>query len=158
MKSCYVAGSIFSNDWYRIGSWYGNDTIWRTAMDLNRIVLYADKEGHLHKERQRKIIHIGDMVISGQKEGPVAPTPKPLGIILFSDNAMLFDRTLCEIMGFQSESFPMFGNKKALDIFSYDDKNNLESESIISNISEINGAKIRDFPNMEKWKFEPHPA
>jgi uncharacterized protein (DUF362 family) len=27
------------------GAWYGNDTIWRTILDINRIVLYANKKG-----------------------------------------------------------------------------------------------------------------
>lgn len=27
------------------GMWYGNDTIWRSILDLNRIILYADNQG-----------------------------------------------------------------------------------------------------------------
>lgn len=158
MKASYVIGSALSGDWYRIGSWYGNDTIWRTAMDLNRIILYADKCGNLQPTVQRKIIHIGDMVISGEKEGPVAPTPKPLGIILFSDNAMAFDRTLCGIMGFRSECFPMFGNKTALDIFSFADKDELNRETLISNRKDVDGIELNEFPLIDEWKFEPHPT
>lgn len=158
MKASYVIGSALSGDWYRIGSWYGNDTIWRTAMDLNRIILYADKHGNLQSTAQRRIIHIGDMVISGEKEGPVAPTPKPLGIILFSDNAMAFDRTLCGIMGFRSECFPMFSNKNALGIFSFVDKDELDRETLISNRKDIDGVELSQFPLIDEWKFEPHPT
>lgn len=34
---------LFSKEKNRAGSWYGNDTIWRTIVDINRIVKYADK-------------------------------------------------------------------------------------------------------------------
>ena len=47
-KSLYILGVLFSGDKYRIGSWYGNDTIWRTVVDLNHIVRYANKkEGNM---------------------------------------------------------------------------------------------------------------
>src|SRR5262249_11358484 len=40
----------------RNGSWYGNDTIWRMILDLNKILLYANPDGTLRPDRldQRK--------------------------------------------------------------------------------------------------------
>lgn len=158
MKGCYVIGSITSGDQYRIGSWYGNDTIWRTAVDLNIAMMFADKNGVLRKEKQRTIIHIGDIIIGGQKEGPVGPTPKSVGIILMSDNALAFDRTVCEIMGFKESAFPIFNNEKAIKAFGYDSKQQLEDMSIISNIKELDKKTLKDFPYIEEWSFEPHPC
>lgn len=158
MKGSYVIGSITSGDKYRIGSWYGNDTIWRTAVDLNIAMMYADKDGELREKKQRAILHIGDMIISGQKEGPVGPDPKPLGIILFSDNALAFDRTVCEIMGFQERCFPLFNHEKALLSFDFESKEQLEDTTIISNEKSINSKKVKDFPSINEWSFEPHPC
>ncbi len=158
MKICYLIGSLTSGDKYRIGSWYGNDTIWRTAVDLNTLIMYSDKEGVLKEEKQRTIINIGDMIISGQKEGPVGPTPKPLGIILFSDNALSFDRAVCEIMGFNESAFPAFGNDDVLRIFGFDSKKQLDTETIISNCDFLHGVSLNCFPYINEWVFEPHPS
>ena len=42
-------------DPYFEGSWWGNDTLWRTALDLNRILFYADKEGQIQEQPQRGV-------------------------------------------------------------------------------------------------------
>ena len=63
-------------DQIRYGMWYGNDTIWRTILDLNRIINYSDKDGNIRGTKQRHIIHIGDMIVCGEKEGPLSPSYK----------------------------------------------------------------------------------
>lgn len=158
MKFCYVVGALTSGDFYRIGSWYGNDTIWRTAVDLNIAMMFADKNGQLRDKQQRTILHIGDMIVSGQKEGPVGPTPKPLGIILFSDNALAFDRVVCEIMGFRESAFPLFNHGKALSAFGFDSKRQLEDTVIVSNVDALNQKSLKEFPYVPAWRFEPHPC
>jgi len=35
------------------GNWYGNDTIWRTILDLNKVLAYTDKNGVLRDRPQR---------------------------------------------------------------------------------------------------------
>jgi uncharacterized protein (DUF362 family) len=153
MKFCYLMSVITTGDKYRIGSWYGNDTIWRTSVDLNYIMLHADLNGELHDKPIRKILTIGDMIISGQGEGPVGPTPKPLGMIMMSENALLFDRAMCEIMGFDSCKLAVFNSNLAYERFGYAGKEELEQEMI-----SVNGRKLRikEFLGKEEWKFEPH--
>lgn len=102
--NCVVENNIDSER-YSEGSWWGNNTIWKTVLDLNMIVLYADKQGRLKKTRQRKIITIGDMIISGEKEGPLMPTAKKTNSIIFSDNSVLFDEILVRFMGFDADKF-----------------------------------------------------
>lgn len=157
MKSCYAIGTITSKDKYRIGSWYGNDTIWRTAVDLNNIVLHCDKEGKYHEEPVRKVLSIGDMIISGEKEGPVGPSPKPLGILILSDNNLLFDFLVCHIMGFSDKKLPIFSSKDTLLIFGFERKNEMMNSVIASNNSTFNG-KLNELRFPEEWKFEPHPC
>lgn len=84
----------------REGAWYGNDTLWRTVLDLNYCLMYTDHKGQLHSGKQRTIIHLGDMIVSGQGEGPLAPLAKDQHMLLFSENAVEFDCILTKIMGF----------------------------------------------------------
>lgn len=90
-------------DNYDEGSWYGNDTISRTITDLNRILLYADKNGKMQETRQRKILIVADMIISGEKEGPVAPTPKDVGMIVTGYDPVCFDEAVATLMGARIE-------------------------------------------------------
>lgn len=106
-KSFYVMSRVTGKDKFRIGSWFGNDTIWRTVADLNKIVCYADKNGVMHSLPQRKIISIGDMIIAGEKSGPVAPQPKKEGVLLYSDDVVTFDYVLCKLIGYNPESFAL---------------------------------------------------
>lgn len=89
----------------REGSWYGNDTLWRTVLDLNYALRYADKKGKIMSTPQRTILHFGDMVVSGEKEGPMAPTPKLQHMLLFSDDVVDFDCIVTKIMGFDYKKF-----------------------------------------------------
>jgi len=105
-------GRKMSCELYLEGSWYGNDTIWRTISDLNKIVLYADKKGVLQEQKQRRIFHVGDMIISGHKEGPLLPSPINAGIILMAEDPVLFDRTVCRVMGFPYQRIPSLENQE----------------------------------------------
>lgn len=69
------------------GTWYKNNTLWRTILDLNHIIRFADKSGNIRQECQRTILHLGDMIISGEKEGPLAPSPKEENITILSNDA-----------------------------------------------------------------------
>lgn len=155
MKVSYVIGSAISGDNYRIGSWYGNDTIWRTTVDLNYILRYADKEGNIKKEIQRKIITIGDMIVCGQGSGPVGPDPKYLGMVMLSDNVLLFDWIMCEIMGFDRKKLPMFTSKKAFRKLGFSNPKEVGSQHI-----SVNGVvgKVSRFKSKPSWHFVPHPS
>ena len=75
-----------SQSQYREGCWYGNNTICKTITDINKIVYYADKYGAIKEKQQRKVIIIADMIVSGQKNGPLNPMPKDVGIIAVGTN------------------------------------------------------------------------
>jgi len=93
----------FSKDHYNNGMWYGNDTISKTIVDLNRILFYANKNGIMQLTKQRKEIIVADMIISGEKEGPVAPSPKNVGMIAIGDNPVFFDEIISYLMGIKME-------------------------------------------------------
>jgi uncharacterized protein (DUF362 family) len=108
---------IISKDDYMEGSWWGNDTIWRTVCDLNRLLIYADKKGLMQKEIQRRCISFLDMIISGEGEGPLKPSPKRSGIIMAGFNPLIVDTALAKIMGFDYKKIPNIS--KAYEINDY---------------------------------------
>ena len=71
---------------------------------------------------------------------------------------MLFDRVVCEIMGFRADALPMYSHTSALNVFGYKVREELDSEKIISNTPNLNGCSIKDFPDIEQWHFEPHTS
>jgi len=94
----------------KFGMWYGNDTIWRTILDVNKIVYFCDKRGHICAARQRKVLHIGDMIVCGDHEGPMRPSYKKVGGILFSDDPVEFDYCVVKLMGFDYMKTPTLLN------------------------------------------------
>lgn len=88
------------------GSWHGNDTVWRTILDLNNIVFYADKEGALHADRQRSYLAVVDGVVGMDREGPVAGMPKKAGVIAAGLHPVAVDAAMCRLMGFDSMKIP----------------------------------------------------
>lgn len=141
---------FFSN-----GQWYGNDTIWRTIIDLNKIMLYADKEGNMHMDvPQRKIFTLGDMIIVGEKAGPLEPTPKPLGVIMAADNMAIFDYVFCKITGFDETLIPTIHHSVRNTHLSPE---NWKEIVISSNDERVDGKTIFDVTFPEEYWLEPHP-
>lgn len=95
------------NNGIDFGAWNGNDTIWRTILDINYAIAYADQSGKITDSVQRKIITIGDMIVCGENEGPLMPDYKKVGGILFADDSVEFDLFLCELMGFEYTRVPV---------------------------------------------------
>lgn len=148
---------LSTKDNYREGSWWGNDTIWRTILDLNTILLYCDKNGNLNKNIQRKVISIADMVISGEKEGPLLPTAKNVGIIVFAENSVAMDEAIATLMGFDYNKIPTI--KNARNDKKYELINHKRTKIISNNlnwnekyIDEINRKECFDFEPSSGWK------
>jgi uncharacterized protein (DUF362 family) len=51
-----IAYKIFGDNKHivRSGNWYGNDTVWRMALDLNRILMYANIDGSMRSRGEAK--------------------------------------------------------------------------------------------------------
>jgi uncharacterized protein (DUF362 family) len=82
------------------GSWSGNDTIWRTGLDLNRILLYGRTDATLADMPQRRVLHIVDAVVAGQGDGPLRPDPLPMGLVLMGSNAAAADWVGACLLGY----------------------------------------------------------
>ena len=89
------------------GAWSGNDTIWRTCLDLNRILLYGRPDGTVADVPQRKVMHIVDAVVAGQGDGPLSPEPLELGLLLGSGSAPAMDWVGARLLGYEPARIPI---------------------------------------------------
>lgn len=88
------------------GSWYGNDTLWRVVLDLNRILLYASRDGALKDEPQRRTLTVIDGIVAGERDGPMHEIPKRAGVVLAGVNPLVTDTVAAELMGFDAGRIP----------------------------------------------------
>jgi uncharacterized protein (DUF362 family) len=82
------------------GSWSGNDTIWRTGLDLNRILLYGTGSGDMAVAQQRRVVHLVDAVVAGQGNGPLSPLPLELGVVFAGESAVAVDWVGAQLLGY----------------------------------------------------------
>lgn len=102
-KLLYAAGTRLTGDVRCEGSWPGNDTLWRTIVDLNRIALYANRRGELTDTIQRPVLTIADAMIAGEGEGPMAPDPVELGCLIGSFSPVAAETAAMHLAGWPSE-------------------------------------------------------
>lgn len=81
------------------GCWHGNQTLWRTIADLNRILFYADKSGTLHDTPQRRYLTLIDGIIGGEGEGPLGADPIASGILVAGLHPVATDIVATRLMG-----------------------------------------------------------
>lgn len=146
-------GAVCDSEDFWEGSWYGNDTIWRTVVDLNRIVFYANKEGKMQDKLQRRYLTVADMIISGEKEGPLEPSPKKVGVLIIGEDPLLIDQTISSIMGFDYHKIPQLSNSEV-----YSGKHEISTTmvpEIVSNESEWNGKGLREIRMEHSLGFQP---
>jgi uncharacterized protein (DUF362 family) len=141
-------------DNYFYGQWYGNNTIPRSTLDLNKIIFYADKNGQMQNEIQRKMFVLVDAIIAGEGKGPLNPDPKECGILIASDNPLAADLVCSAIMGFDYKKIPTLKYATRIKNFKlYDGKENFE---IISdrckNLEEIYNNYNFNFKPADSWK------
>ena len=89
------------------GSWSGNDTAWRMALDIARILTYSDPSGNIEDERQRRHLSFIDGIVAGEGEGPLAPSAAQAGALVFSEDVASGDRVAARLMGFDPDAFPI---------------------------------------------------
>jgi uncharacterized protein (DUF362 family) len=90
----------------RNGNWWGNDTIWRTAIDLNKIFYLGDEQGRLGA-RRRAVLNVYDGVVAGEGDGPMAPDPRPVGLLAAGEDGVAVDVAIAWILGFDWRRIPI---------------------------------------------------
>jgi uncharacterized protein (DUF362 family) len=94
----------------RSGNWFGNDTIWRMCLDLNKLVLYGNPDGTLRPPgtaNHKTYLSFVDGIIAGQGDGPMNPDPSDARLLLFGRNPAAVDAVAAVLMGFDPERLPI---------------------------------------------------
>ena len=89
------------------GSWFGNDTVWRTCLDLQRIVRYGRLDGTIGVTPMRQVISITDALVGGEGEGPMMPTPVLAGYLTGAINPAAAEWAHARLMGFDPRRIPL---------------------------------------------------
>ena len=138
------------------GEWYGNDTLWRSIIDVARIIFYANKRKDLCTKKQRKFFCIIDGVYAGDREGPMKPRLRKEGIIVGGFNPVALDVVGAQLMGYDYNKILYLRN--ALKKHKYDLSLNINNIKIVSNekkferLFKLKRDDTLSFEPAEKWK------
>jgi uncharacterized protein (DUF362 family) len=89
------------------GAWYGNDTVWRMCLDLQRILRYGRLDASFGATPQRTVLTITDAIVGGEGEGPLANTPHPSGFVTGSLSPPAAEWVHARLMGFDPMKVPI---------------------------------------------------
>ena len=91
----------------RAGDWYGNDTVWRMVLDLNKIIMFGNMNGVIEEGKRKKYLAVIDAILCGEGDGPVNCSPKPVGAVVCGTNPASVDATCIKLMGFSLQKVPL---------------------------------------------------
>ncbi len=89
------------------GMWHGNDTVWRMCLDLNRVLMHADREGRLVPGSPRRWLGVLDGIVAGEGDGPMHPRSKAAGLLVAGWNPVAIDVVSAHLMGFDPGKIPL---------------------------------------------------
>lgn len=141
----------------RSGNWFGNDTIWRMCLDLNKIVFYGSADGSLRgqqsQNRKRHYVLV-DGILAGEGRGPLNPDPVAAGVVLFGLHPPSVDAACAYLMGFDPDKIPIVSRAFQCRNFPLSDH---EWRDVVlrSNRAEWNRPLIEIEPS-DTFHFEPH--
>jgi uncharacterized protein (DUF362 family) len=93
----------------RSGNWHGNDTVWRTCLDLAKILILGDRRGILGSP-DRRVLHVYDGIVAGEGQGPMGPSARAIGLLAAAEDPLAVDVVLAWIMGFDWRRIPVLAN------------------------------------------------
>lgn len=89
------------------GGWYGNETVWRMVLDLNRILVYGRADGTMSDQPQRNFFSLTDALIAGEGDGPLRPSPLPLGAVTFGVSPVACDFVHAALLRLDASKIPL---------------------------------------------------
>lgn len=128
------------------GAWPGNDTAWRMVLDLARILETATPAGKLLETPVRRHLALVDAIVAGEGEGPLSPTPRNLGTVIFSDDVVLADWLCAEVAGFDPRRIPLL--REAFEA-------RFQGASTSNGIASSSGMYARAVDEIRKFRQEP---
>ncbi|HYT91171.1 MAG TPA: DUF362 domain-containing protein [Gemmataceae bacterium] len=99
MRLLGMASRLTGGDGILGASWSGNETVWRMTLDLNHLLYFSP-------QAPRHVISIVDGIVAGEGEGPLTPSPKPLGFLIAGENPAYIDAVVAKLMGYTLARVP----------------------------------------------------
>jgi hypothetical protein len=159
-RAARLAGArIFgdSEDVIRSGNWWGNATLWRMCLDLNKLLLYGKPDGTMRptgpEGRKRHFVMV-DGIIAGEGRGPTNPDPVPAGLLVFGLHPASVDAACAYLMGFDPTRIPIVREAFRCEHYPLAEWDWTDVR-VISERSEWN-ALLPDIPDYATFHFEPH--
>jgi len=100
LQCLWQLSKLFQFDKISASSWRGNETIWRTTLDLNHALYFWSER------RPKRIFNIIDGIIAGEGEGPLSPTPTSAGVLIGGENPAYVDAVMGQLMGYNLSRIP----------------------------------------------------
>ncbi len=137
----------------RSGNWHGNDTCWRMVVDLNKCLFYFDGSG-APRTKPLRYLAVVDGIIGGEGNGPMAPDPKPCGVIVAGTNPLAVDSACCALMGFDWTKVRMLAGAfavkaKLIAEFTHDEIRVVSNEASKTKT-------LSDYRKEDGFAFKPH--
>lgn len=77
------------------------EMIWRSILNLNKILKFVDSNSNMHDIPQRKYIRIVDGILAREKNGPMEADCRETGIIIVGVNLVAVDTVGATIMEYK---------------------------------------------------------
>ena len=141
----------------RSGNWWGNDTVWRMCLDLNKLLCYGTRDGSLRSEGssgRKPHLVVVDGIIAGQGRGPMNPDPHPAGVVAFGTNPPSVDAACAGLMGFDPDRIPIIRHAFACQRYPLTEWP-WKDVRIVSNEPRWN-TTLGDLPHEAALGFAPH--
>ncbi len=137
----------------RSGNWHGNDTCWRMVVDLNKCLFYFDGSGQ-PRQKPLRYLAVVDGIVGGEGNGPMAPDPKPCGVIVAGTNPLAVDSVCCALMGFDWTKVRMLAGaykvmRKSIAAFGHDEIR------VVSN-QPAKEKSLSSYGKEDGFAFKPH--
>ncbi len=97
------------------GNWHGNDSAWRMTADLAAVIHFAGSDGSIGITPRRRLLSVVDGIIGGDREGPLAPTARPAGVLVAGENLLAVDLVTARLMGFDPRLIKTFSIMRSND-------------------------------------------
>ena len=155
------ARSVFGETEHNVrsGNWFGNDTLWRMTLDLNKAFFYANPDGSMRDEKlihAKKYIGIVDAVLAGEGNGPLSPNPREMGYIIAGTNPVAIDAVCARMMGFDPMKIPTIRNAFKIKRYPICDFNFSDIQFVTLNhqspLSELPESMVIPFEPQFAWK------
>jgi len=91
-----------------------NDILWRSLADLNKIILYADRNGVMQNTPQRRNLVVVDGIIGTDRNGPVSSSVVQSSLIVAGTDPVKVDATCVDCIGWNPEVLNLLTNCSAV--------------------------------------------